>query len=80
MCLRELRKTSNTWKNYLNPAGSDLPLATVGEMERTLRHIGDDVIESYDVPESNMERFDLHALPVRYVVYQCVLKKFREND
>jgi hypothetical protein len=37
MCLRELKRTDDKWKYFLNTAGSEMPLMSIAEMEFNLR-------------------------------------------
>ena len=60
MCLRELLRRDASWKYYVNPAASELPLVTVEDMENTLRSIGDNIAESYTFPPGNVNRLKDH--------------------
>jgi hypothetical protein len=57
MCMREMLSRDKKWKFFLGPAATEMPLVTIEEMGERLRSIGKSVVEAYNVPRADHNRF-----------------------
>eukprot|EP00095_Tigriopus_kingsejongensis_P009896 maker-scaffold470_size172058-snap-gene-0.32 protein:Tk09896 transcript:maker-scaffold470_size172058-snap-gene-0.32-mRNA-1 annotation:"n-acetyllactosaminide beta- -n-acetylglucosaminyl- isoform a isoform x2" len=55
-CLRALRAANKVWKDFINPAATELPITDMTGIRNKLSTFEDSIVDSFLMPDSNLHR------------------------